>query len=224
MSTTRWPSRRCAWLATAGLVLAGCGDAQRDGPPRTETRDVVGFHAIQLNGAADAQIRVGQPASLTITAPEDALRHVVAEVKDGVLVVKQEGVWVLRTGKVELQITLPSLREAVLNGAGNVSIEGAQAEPLRLALQGAGNLVASGDVPNLLAAINGAGNADLRNLRTRSATVSVNGAGTLIVHATEVLNASVNGVGTIRHVGSPPTLSSKVNGVGRISQLSEVAD
>jgi hypothetical protein len=106
-----------------------------------------------------------------------------------------------------------------MNGAGNVEVQDVRGAALELSLNGAGNLLAKGEIDALDVNINGAGNAELSGLRARRARAVLNGAGQLTVNAAEELHAVVNGVGSVRYVGSPPTLDSKINGVGKVSQL-----
>jgi hypothetical protein len=100
-----------------------------------------------------------------------------------------------------------------------VGVRAARGESLELSLQGAGNLTADGETDHLRVLINGAGNADLAALRARSARAVLNGAGNVTVHAVEELSATVNGVGSVRYVGSPPKLDTQINGVGDVVQV-----
>jgi hypothetical protein len=209
---------RGAPLALSWL-LAACGAPAGDGPTRTESRSVGDFHSISLRGAADATIRVGPPASLTVTAGERALESVTSEVRNGTLVVGQKRRWFWNEGKVTLAISVPALREVAVSGAGNVEVHDARGAALELSLNGAGNLMAEGEIDSLEVNINGAGNAELSGLRARSARVVLNGAGQLTVNAAEELHAVVNGVGSVRYVGSPPKLDTKINGVGDVRQV-----
>jgi hypothetical protein len=103
-----------------------------------------------------------------------------------------------------------------MNGAGNIGITGIHGQAVSIALQGAGNLVASGQTATLNARLNGAGNIDLSRLISGDATVAVNGAGNLTAHVTGSLQAEVNGVGSITYAGKPRQVESNINGVGRI--------
>jgi hypothetical protein len=215
---------REVWLARAGLGLAAlalgaCSGPVSEGPSRTETRNVGDFHSLNISGTADARISVGPATSLTITAGENILKNVSTKVQGGMLLVESQQGWWWNRGDVRLQITMPVLQEVVVGGAGKINVEGAVGEALQLSLNGAGSVVAKGEIQALTVNINGAGKADLANLRTRAAKVVVNGAGDLTVHATDKLDAVVNGVGKVRYVGSPPALVTKVNGVGRIEQM-----
>jgi hypothetical protein len=106
-----------------------------------------------------------------------------------------------------------------VNGAGNVEVHEARGDALRLTLQGAGNLVARGEIGTLEVTINGAGNGELAGLRARAVKAVVNGAGSVTVHAVEELDAVVNGVGKLRYLGTPAKLDTRINGVGTVSQI-----
>ena len=221
MSITRLRSHasgRAAIALAAALLLGACSRPANEGPLRSESRSVGDFHSVNVRGAANASIQVGPAASLTISAGENTLQNLTTTVREGMLIVEQKKGWWLSHGNVELQITLPVLQEVVISGAGNADITDARGESLELSLQGAGNLVAKGEIGTLAVNINGAGNANLGGLRARAAKVVVNGTGNVSVHATEELDAVVNGVGSVRYIGTPPKLDTKVNGVGSIVQ------
>lgn len=223
MSITRSRSkvaRRAAGALALMLLVAGCSGPWNEGPVRTESRQVGEFQSIDLRGAANASLQIGPATSLSVTAGENTLHNLVTEVRSGTLVVEPTGKgWLFNPGKVELKITVPALREAVISGAGNLDIADASGQSLQLSLQGAGNLTASGEVQELAVTINGAGNARLSALRAHKASVMLNGAGNITVQATEELSAVVNGVGSVRYIGEPRKLDTQVNGVGGVSQL-----
>jgi hypothetical protein len=212
MSTTRWPSA----LLSVGVLLAGC--AGPSGPIRTETRNVEAFHAIELRGAAEAQITAGSSPSLTITADDASLKNLQTEVKDGVLIIQtsRHNGWFQRRASVTMQIGAPTLDSLVLNGAGDFKLREVSGQKLTLVMAGAGSVSASGHIDVLNARIDGAGSVELAKLVAGNAEVSVNGAGSLSVCATGELNATVNGVGSISYSCSPQKAVTSVHGVGSI--------
>jgi hypothetical protein len=72
-------------------------------------------------------------------------------------------------------------------------------------------------VDRLRAVLNGAGSLELANLHAVDAVVVANGAGSIRVHATGNLDASVNGVGSIRYAGGPTQVRTAISGVGSIA-------
>ncbi len=219
--TTHWRESTAA-LLLATLLVGGC-DSRSDAPPRTEQRGVDVFHSVDLRGGnAEVSVEVGPAASVAITADSDTLSHIITEVHNGMLVVDHRDGrhWFRRSPPVQLRITLPVLNAFAVNGAGDVTIRGVHGDALALVLQGAGNLVASGETKSLNARINGAGNLDLAGLRAGDATVAVNGAGHLNTQVTGSLVAELNGVGSIEYAGKPQQVETRINGVGSIAPVS----
>ncbi len=215
MSITRWPSG----LACLALLGACSGPS---GPVRTETRTIEDFHAIELRGAAEAQVTVGGAPSLTVSADEASLQGLQTEVQNGVLIIqtRREGGWFQRRGTTRLQITASSLDSLTLNGAGDFKVSEASGDRLTLVMAGAGSLSASGRVGSLEARIDGAGSLELEKLAAVDAEVSVNGAGSLSVCASGSLNATVNGVGSISYSCNPQKTVTSLHGVGSIKPAS----
>jgi hypothetical protein len=221
ITPSRKPVGRHAALApTLALLLAACSGPADEGKVRTETRAVGEFHSIDLRGTPSATLQVGPAASLSVTAAEDILAKLSTEVRNGTLVVEPGGRgWMFNPGKVDLHITVPLLREAIVSGAGDLQIMDARGESLRVTLQGAGSLSAGGEIGDLTATINGAGDAKLSALHAQNARVTVNGAGSITVQVTGSLSAAVNGVGSVHYIGTPAKLETSINGVGDVSQL-----
>jgi hypothetical protein len=212
MSTTPW---RNALLPLAALLGACAGPS---GPARTETRAIEPFHAIELRGAAEAEVTVGGSPSVTVTADDAALKELVTEVKDGVLVIqtKRESGWFKRRGTIKMQIGAASLDSLTVNGAGDFKLHEVTGDSLKLVMAGAGNLSAAGRIGSLNARIDGAGSMQLAKLAAGDAEVSVNGAGSLSVCASGALNAAVNGVGSITYSCNPQKTVTSLHGVGSI--------
>lgn len=199
-------------------LLGGCGGPL--GPVRTETRNVESFHAVELRGAAEAEISVGGSPSLTVTADDASLKELKTEVNsDGVLIIqtRREGGWWQRRSTLKMQIATASLDSVVINGSGDFTLRDVSGEKLKLVLAGAGSLSASGRVTSLEARMDGAGSVELKKLAAVDAEVSVNGAGSLSVCASGTLNAQVNGVGSITYSCNPQKAVTGVHGVGNIS-------
>ncbi len=217
-SITRLPSHTATTaLAISLLVLSACSGGPA-GTPVTEQRGVDAFHSIDLRGAGDASVTVGQAASVTLVADARTLKSTSTSVHNGMLIIENRPgwAWLGRSSRLEMRITLPALNSLAMNGAGNIEISGVHGPALSIALQGAGNLVASGETAALNARLNGAGNLDLARLVAGDATLAVNGAGNLTAHVTGSLQAEVNGVGSISYAGKPQQVESSINGVGRI--------
>jgi hypothetical protein len=206
----------------------------------TETRDVSGFEGVRLGGFGTVNITQGDSTALSIEATEDVMPRVLAEVKDGVLVLglKKEG-WLrgLRKKKqsIRFNVTMQSIRSLslggvgridapsvetdslslVVSGVGAIGIGSLTAESLAVVLSGSGSCEVAGRVASQTIKLSGAGNYKAPELESESVSAVVSGAGDISVHVKETLDAKVSGAGSIRYHGAP-TVRQRVTGVGRV--------
>ena len=104
------------------------------------------------------------------------------------------------------------------SGANNVSARNIDTDDFDVELSGAGSIHIAGNVERLNAEISGAGNINAKSLRAKRVIISVSGAASADVYASDYLDASVSGVGSIDYYGDPESTNTSVSGVGSISR------
>lgn len=206
----------------------------------TEAREVPEFEGVQLGGNGTVSITQGDRTALTIEAAEDVMPQILAEVRNGVLVLglKRKG-WFkgLRQKKqsIRFKVTMSSVKNLnlsgvgridapaidtealalVVSGVGAIEIGALTAESLDVLLSGAGSCEVAGRVKSQTIKLSGAGNYRAPDLESDIVTAAVSGAGNVSVHVSDTLDAKVSGAGSIRYQGAP-TVRQRVTGVGSV--------
>lgn len=117
---------------------------------------------------------------------------------------------------VTVEITLPDLPAASIEGSGNMSLEDLNQDELELEITGSGTIRATGQVKSLRAAISGSGDIKARDLVASFAELRISGSGGIKAQVTQSLLARVTGSGDIRVWGEPAKRDTRVTGSGDI--------
>jgi carbon monoxide dehydrogenase subunit G len=181
-----------------------------------EDRPVAEFRAIELETSATVRVDVGQPPSLHLSGDDNLLPLVETKVENGVLSVDLRESCRFRAD-LEIVVTTPSLERFVIEGSGDVEIQGLAAEDLKLAIEGSGAIHAHGKARNLTGSIEGSGSLSLVELAAENAELSIEGSGSMQVAVAEVLHYSIEGSGDIRYAGDPD-LGGKIEGSGSVEK------
>jgi len=99
-------------------------------------------------------------------------------------------------------------------GATDATID-MEVDELEIVLAGAGSFDLSGTADTAILSLAGAGTIDGENLQTQTATVTIAGASTATIAVSDVLNATISGVGTIYYIGDPQ-VNRAVAGIGSV--------
>ncbi|HVY49735.1 MAG TPA: DUF2807 domain-containing protein, partial [Minicystis sp.] len=82
-------------LGLAALVSSGAcvnvGGTVGSGHAKTETRSVAAFHAVDLSGSLEAEVKVGAPQKVEITGDDNLVPLVTTSVEGGKLSVQTKG-------------------------------------------------------------------------------------------------------------------------------------
>jgi hypothetical protein len=223
-------------IITASLAAAGCTEARSEnGGPVAERDFKVGdFDRIELAGAYDTTVRTGSAPSVHAKGNSQALDDLEVAVRNGTLVIshkKRSGFNWRRQGKLELTVTVPSLRGAELagagdirvdrvagdsfegriNGAGDLHLERVEVGSLKLAISGAGTATAkAGSARNVNYSVAGAGDIHAKDVSSETASVSIAGAGGVSARATKTANVSIMGAGDVNLTGGAKCTISKM--------------
>jgi hypothetical protein len=103
-----------------------------------------------------------------------------------------------------------------LHGAGDIHFKQLNAASLHARLTGAGDVRASGTVAEQTIEVRGAGDFIGRHLAGERVTVTLAGAGRTSVSASQSLDATISGAGSITYAGTPPEVQQRVTGAGSI--------
>ncbi|HWP55084.1 MAG TPA: head GIN domain-containing protein [Pyrinomonadaceae bacterium] len=187
---------------------------------KTEKRDLPAFKAIDTTGAYEVEVMCQKPASFEIEADDNILPLIKTDVRAGVLYVSSEK-RISPSRAVTLRINLPELVAVSSRGAGEIKVQDARSDDLKIESTGAASIKAAGQVKNVTISSTGAGDMDTSRLQAENARVNVTGAASISVYATELLDATVSGVGNVTYTGNPKTVMQSVSGIGRVNQKEE---
>ena len=205
----------------------------------SETREVNGFKAINLEYPAEVLITQGKAESVKIKAEDNLLPELKTQVKNGTLEIfykKAGDTHVNPTKPVVITITVKDLADVEFSSAGKLTIDGLETDKLDVSLNGAGDLelndinikklsvelsgagsmTASGTADDLDLNISGFGDFKGADLHGKTANVTISGAGSATVWVDDQLDAEISGAGSINYYGSAK-VSKQINGVGSVN-------
>lgn len=221
-ATTRHAARTVVALATLAVtatMLSACVVPPLPASgPRVETRHEVSddVHAVRLETAGDVVVQLGDEPGLTITAPKSLSDRLTVEERRGVLVLGLRGPgWT--SARVDYLLTVRSLDEVEVDGAGDVLADFSGASDVRVQVDGIGDVDASElDAESVTVRIDGAGDVHISGV-ARTGDYRVDGAGSIRASELELTDgsATLDGVGDIE-VRATGTLAAEISGMGDI--------
>jgi hypothetical protein len=209
----------------------------------SETRQISGFNAIELDYPAQVFISQGGTESLKIEAEDNLLPGLQTQMRGNTLRIyykAAEGERVNPTKMVKITIVVKDLQDVELNSAGELTIDGLETGKLEVSLSGAGNLKLNGiAVEDLLVSLSGAGSTtasgtadELRviisgfgdfngsDLHSQNADVNISGAGSANLWVDKELDATISGAGSVNYYGEAK-VTRQVSGVGSVKHLGD---
>lgn len=180
---------------------------------------VTAFDQISLAGASGVTVATGKAIGVRASGDADALDRLDIRVEDNVLIIgtkKGDRSW--NRGKVDVAVTVPTLRAAAVAGSGRMTVDridvpefsanvagsGELALPsltapsTRFAVAGSGKLTAAGTSRETKANVTGSGDLAIPQLKTVALNASVAGSGNLDAFASGTAKVSVAGSGGVR--------------------------
>ena len=227
-------------FAVLGLsLLAFSLQAQRvngNGNVTTVAHPIPDFHSVEINGAYSVELIQGEGYGVEVTTDENLQDLIGVEVNDGVLIISSEKRMNNAT-KLKLTINSNEYRALEINGAvdlksltplygDRLSVEVNGASSLQMALvydelvssiSGAASLKFKGEVDRVTQEVSGAASINAFELVAQEVLVDVGGAGSVQVHATEFLNATITGIGSITYEGNPE-VEKHISGMGSLAR------
>ncbi len=200
--------------AQAGIFDRG---KKGNGDLTTKTYDLDDCHAVLLECGLDIELTFGKSQRVALTMDENLLKYYELDERDGTLVVDADKNPRPSRG-ARLELTLRSLDQLEIDGAGDIEVTDFDGEELRIEIQGAGDVRPAAEVVNLYVEIDGAGDIDARDLKADNAEVTVNGAGDVSVYASVSCDVTINGVGDVDVYGKPEKFHKDVNGIGDVDR------
>ena len=204
-AATTVPSPTTAGTSAPGTTLENRNHHRTPGP----------FHRVVLQAAASVVVGVGPAESVTVLAEPSVAERITTEARGGELVIGSRGNY---SGEVKVEVAAPDLDGVVLAGSGAIDVSGVDAARFEVEITGTGDVTARGRADEVLVGVPGAGRVRLFDLAGARVAVSLTGSGSIEVTASESLQASLSGAGTVRYAGSPSQIQTQVTGAGRVEQ------
>jgi len=206
-------------LVAVAVASAGCKfnrGVAGSGNRKTEKRDLKSFNAVDTSGAFEVNVTCQKSASFEIEADDNILPLIKTEVRDGVLFVSNDQQY-HSSKSPTLRITVPELNSFANHGAGDVTINDANSNDLSIKSTGAASIDAAGKAKVVTISTAGAGNIDTSKLTAEKAKVDVSGAASVDVFASDQLDVTVSGVGSVTYSGNPKVVNKSISGIGSVN-------
>jgi len=204
----------------------------------TQDRQVGDFTGLEASSSVKVVLTQGEPTSIKVEADEKDQANVKTEVKNGKLIISEEG---KVTSNITVYVTTKNLNSIEASGAAiiksqnqiiadNIKIQSSGAASIKLdikaneinsSISGAGNITLVGSTQILMGDVSGAGNLKAFKLEAEKVVISTSGAGNAKVFAKQSLSAKSSGAGDISYKGNPTEKSFEVSGAGNITKVSE---
>lgn len=200
-------------LLIALLLTSACASAA------DQTRALAPFSTVSSEGPMNIVVQAGAAQSVLVRGDDKYLAKVETRVVNGELVItypREKNNKMHFSSDNKILISMPSLKGFHVEGAGSAELNNISGDAIDISFQGAGRLVANGKVKYLKLMAQGVGDVDTKALLAQRAEVNFEGIGQVKVHASERLDAVVQGMGSLNYYGNPKTVNKTVDGIGSV--------
>ena len=197
------------------------------------------FTTLDASGIFKIFLLEGDNPHIRIETDENIHEYINFEVRRNTLNLSMKSNQIYRPTRLHVYLTVSTIEKLDLSGATSleadhtlvspnltISISGAgdldldvETRDLRTTVSGAGNISLSGNTDTHEVKLSGAASMKCADLKTRSTIISLSGAGSADVYASEVLDASISGVGSIKYAGEPEKTNISKSGLGSIKPI-----
>jgi len=203
-------------LAASACRYVGRG-VRGSGNRQTEKRELAPFKSVDASGAYEVNIVCQQSQTFEIEGDDNILPIIKTEVTNGVLRIHSDQAY-NSSKPISIRISVPDLEKFTTAGAGDVHVSSVKNDQLVLSSTGASNIEASGQTKFVDISTSGAGNIETDSLHAERAKITVSGAANVDVYASQQLDVSVSGIGSVTYSGNPPVVNKSVSGIGSVSK------
>ncbi len=195
------------WRIGGGPTLRGNGNIA------TEERLVEEFTSIDVSGAMQVSIELGNEPALSITADENLLEVIESTVINGRLVLRNLESY-SSSNPVVIKVSTQQLKSYDGSGATTGIIAGSvETDVFEVDLSGASRLtLGSGTTGKLKANLSGASSLKASELVAGDADIDVSGASSAITNVTGSLDAEASGASSVRYSGDPKSVKERASG------------
>lgn len=188
--------RRLFVFAACVLACSACTSEDRSDVV-TEPRSVPSFSNITAGGGLDLDIKIGSPQSLTVECNKDSMGDVNTVVNQDELTISVEDN--AKPTHLVVHVVVSALDSLDVAGATNTNVEGIASKSFSLTTAGSSKVLAQGEADDLQMELSGSGLAD--------------------VYASQSVNATISGSGTVKIHGKPPKVNQHISGSGTVETL-----
>ncbi len=192
------------------------------GPRVTRTLAWDGGDRLDIDVSADVTYVQGDAASVEIVGPRDQVEAL--RLRAGRLTFNDDDdTNVVMFGwrnhdRLQITVTAPSVRTFNLSSSGDLVIRNYDQPGLTIAINGSGEVEATGRTEAVDLDISGSGEADLSGLETRDADIDISGSGEAAVGPTGAARITISGSGDVDLTRRPASLTQSISGSGDVSQ------
>jgi len=186
------------------------------GGTKSETRKLDTYSAIESDGAIDIKWSPGPTPSAVVETDANLVPHVKTEVVGGTLKIYTDGN-ISSSGAMTVTLTGPPPTRVELSGSGDFTATSLEGDTLDITAAGSSDIKLSGKLRKLTVDLSGSGDVDAINLKTESTKLTIAGSGDAKVDATDTLDATIMGSGSVTYRGKPAHLTQDIAGSGSIN-------
>lgn len=193
------------------------------GPQITRTLAWDGGDRLDVEVAADVTYVQGDTASVVVSGPKEQVEAL--RLTAGRLTFGDDddriGHVVFGWGDyapLRITVTAPAVTAFNLSSSGDLLIRDYDQPSLFVAIDGSGEVEATGRTEALELDISGSGEADLSGLLTRDADVEISGSGEAVVGPTGAARIAISGSGDVDLSRRPASLTQSISGSGDVNQ------
>lgn len=185
-------------LVAGALLSAGCGVETDAGDTVTESFAVDEFDELEIDGAFDVTMVLGEEPSVQIETGENLVDDLRVELDGPRLSIGLDDGWFsFTTTDIEARITTTDLLRLDLDGAVSVDIENLDADRFELDLDGASRVAGEGSIGELVIDSNGASRVDFDEVIIDEVEVDADGASRLSLVQAASVSGTLNGATSV---------------------------
>ncbi len=171
-------------IASMLIILTGCnlGGKRGSGIIEEERRDVEEFSEIEISGAYEVDIIVGESREIIVKGDDNLLKYISTEVRGNKLIIENTRN-INPKRSIFIRVSTQYLESLEASGASDIYIDDIDTEEFYLNMSGACSIEAEGRTERLKIHLSGAGDVDAKNLRANEVKVNLSGASSATVYA-----------------------------------------